>query len=410
MIPESLKVYILGCQGSLLIWCGDGNVFLRVIEFIMSRSTRSKTIAALNLSEKFGFKEKDKLDSAGLKSKVQKRKLDDDPKSGTDNNKSKAETKPKRGKNLEIDENEVKLNKARESSLKVEETSKDDENEVKLVKAGKASSKVQENCTTKIEDIEDCCNIPASPSKDLQEKVKWFPHNWEKVLSNIREMRSSQDAPVDDMGCHKTMDPKAPPEVQRYHALVSLMLSSQTKDQVTYAAMLKLREHGLTVDNILKTSDHDLGMLINTVGFWRRKVEYIKKTSAILKERYNGDIPNTVEGLIELPGVGPKMAHLCMTTAWNKIQGIGVDTHVHRISNRLGWVQKATKTPEATRVALESWLPPKFWFEVNHLMVGFGQQICKPVGPKCSDCLNKQLCPVGRTSKGSPNKKKKSEK
>lgn len=76
---------------------------------------------------------------------------------------------------------------------------------------------------------------------------------------------------------------------------------------------------------------------------------------------------------------------------------LGVDTHVHRISNRLGWVPKATKTPEATRVALESWLPTELWNEVNNLMVGFGQQVCKPVNPLCNTCLNKTLCPFGRS-------------
>ncbi|RZF48810.1 hypothetical protein LSTR_LSTR003190 [Laodelphax striatellus] len=346
----------------------------------MSRLTRSKATAPLNLSERFEFKGRSNSTSVESQSNVQKRKVDEN--SATEEKKPKTEEIIKRGKNVKKDKNHSKSDEA-------------------------AASKAEESCATKVEDIEDCCKI-SSPVKNAEEKVKWFPDNWEKVLSNIREMRSSQDAPVDDMGCHKTMDPEAPPEVQRYHALVSLMLSSQTKDQTTYAAMLKLREHGLTVDNILKTSDNDLRKLINTVGFWKRKVEYIKKTSAILKERYDGDIPNTVEGLMELPGVGPKMAHLCMTTAWNKIHGIGVDTHVHRISNRLGWVQKPTKTPEATRKALESWLPPKFWFEVNHLMVGFGQQICRPIGPRCSDCLNKALCPVGRTSSGSPKRKKKS--
>jgi len=91
------------------------------------------------------------------------------------------------------------------------------------------------------------------------------------------------------------------------------------------------------------------------VFYEQRKVEYIKKTTIILRDQYNGDVPDTVQDLCKLPGVGPKMAYLVMKCAWNKIQGIGVDTHVHRISNRLKWVK--TKEPEQTRVALESWLP-----------------------------------------------------
>ncbi|XP_049799165.1 endonuclease III-like protein 1 isoform X2 [Schistocerca nitens] len=231
---------------------------------------------------------------------------------------------------------------------------------------------------------------------DQAKKGKWEPQNWQQILTNIREMRKNRDAPVDDMGCDKCMDEEADPEVMRYQSLISLMLSSQTKDQITHAAMMKLRKHGLTVSNILATDDKVLGELIYPVGFWKSKVNYIKKTTQILKDEFGGDIPNTVEGLCKLPGVGPKMAHLCMQVAWNVVSGIGVDTHVHRISNRIGWVKKPTKTPEETRVALESWLPRDLWTEVNHLLVGFGQQICLPVKPQCSSCLNQQLCPFGR--------------
>jgi endonuclease III len=139
-------------------------------------------------------------------------------------------------------------------------------------------------------------------------------------------------------------------------------------------------------------------------------VKYIKNTTAILKEEYSGDIPNTVESLCRLPGVGPKMAHLCMNIGWGIVTGIGnifgfqectikllmptstgVDTHVHRISNRLGWVN--SKNPEDTRKQLEDWLPKEYWDEVNHLLVGFGQTLCRPVHPRCGDCLNKDSCP-----------------
>lgn len=88
------------------------------------------------------------------------------------------------------------------------------------------------------------------------------------------------------------------------------------------------------------------------------------------------------------------MAHLCMKTAWNEITGIGVDTHVHRISNRLGWVE--TKTPEETRKSLQRWLPKELWDEVGLLLVGFGQQTCQPVRPQCATCLNNTLCPFGK--------------
>ncbi|CAI9561848.1 unnamed protein product [Staurois parvus] len=87
------------------------------------------------------------------------------------------------------------------------------------------------------------------------------------------------------------------------------------------------------------------------------------------------------------------MAHLVMDIAWNRVSGIGVDTHVHRISNRLKWVKKETKNPEDTRVALEDWMPRDLWSEINWLLVGFGQQMCLPVTPRCSECLNRDICP-----------------
>ncbi|CAM4605446.1 unnamed protein product [Lepidochelys olivacea] len=227
-------------------------------------------------------------------------------------------------------------------------------------------------------------------------RLKWEPGNWKQQLDNIREMRRNKDAPVDQMGAEKCFDTSAPPEVMRYQVLLSLMLSSQTKDQVTSAAMSRLREHGLTVDNILQTDDVTLGQLIYPVGFWKNKVKYIKQTTAILKQQYGSDVPSTIAELMNLPGVGPKMAHLLMDIAWNNVTGIGVDTHVHRISNRLKWVKKETKTPEETRAALEDWLPRDLWSEINWLLVGFGQQICLPVNPRCKECLNRDVCPAAK--------------
>ncbi|XP_059141649.1 endonuclease III-like protein 1 [Physella acuta] len=226
----------------------------------------------------------------------------------------------------------------------------------------------------------------------------WQPSLWQKQYSNIVEMRKLRDAPVDVMGCDVISDKNADPKTYRYQVLLSLMLSSQTKDQVTSAAMSRLREHGCNLNNILSTSDELLGKLIYPVGFWKKKVNYIKQTSEILASKYGGDIPDTVKDLCSLPGVGPKMAHLVMKTGWNTVTGIGVDTHVHRISNRLEWVKKPTKDPEDTRKALEDWLPKDYWVEINHLLVGFGQQVCLPVKPKCSSCLNRLICPVGKTS------------
>ncbi|CAL7940934.1 unnamed protein product [Xylocopa violacea] len=219
-----------------------------------------------------------------------------------------------------------------------------------------------------------------------------MPSNWETILENIKEMRKHQTAPVDEMGCHKCADPKASAKVIRYQSLLALMLSSQTKDQVTHAAMQRLNTYGCTPETIMGTPDDVLGKLIYPVGFWKTKVKYIKKTSQILIDKYDGDIPKTLKELQQLPGVGPKMAHICMQVAWGEISGIGVDTHVHRICNRLEWVKKPTKTPEETRMTLEEWLPKDLWSNINYLLVGFGQEICLPRFPKCEECLNKDIC------------------
>lgn len=104
----------------------------------------------------------------------------------------------------------------------------------------------------------------------------------------------------------------------------------------------------------------------------------------ILRDEWNSDIPDTIEGLTSLPGVGPKMAYLCLSAAWDKTLGIGVDVHVHRITNLWGWHK--TKTPEETRLALQSWLPHDKWREINVMLVGLGQTICLPVGRKCGQC------------------------
>lgn len=119
---------------------------------------------------------------------------------------------------------------------------------------------------------------------------------------------------------------------------------------------------------------------------------YIKQAAQILLDSYDSDIPSTIEGLVSLPGVGPKMAHLCLSHAWGRTEGVGVDVHVHRITNMWGWVsgpgRRPTKNPEETRASLEAWLPRDRWREINGLLVGFGQTVCPPQagGRRCGDC------------------------
>ncbi|XP_073026527.1 endonuclease III homolog 1, chloroplastic [Primulina eburnea] len=224
------------------------------------------------------------------------------------------------------------------------------------------------------------------------------PTNWKNVLEGIRKMRSSEDAPVDSMGCEKAGS-SLPPEERRFAVLVSSLLSSQTKDHVTHGAIQRLLQNDLlTAEAMVKADEGAIKDIIYPVGFYTRKASNLKKVAKICLSKYNGDIPSTLEELLLLPGIGPKMAHLIMNVGWNNVQGICVDTHVHRICNRLGWVSRPgtkqkTSTPEETRVSLQLWLPKEEWVPINPLLVGFGQTICKPLRPRCDKCTISGFCP-----------------
>lgn len=155
---------------------------------------------------------------------------------------------------------------------------------------------------------------------------------------------------------------------------------------------LIFRQHGFTPENIAQTDQSALEELLKPVGFYRTKAKHIKESSRILVEQYESDVPNDLKELLKLPGIGKKMANIALCSCWNNVVGIGVDTHVHRIANRLQWVNN-TKTPEKTQEELESWLPRNYWREVNLMLVGFGQSMCMPKHPNCGDCLNNKICP-----------------
>lgn len=249
------------------------------------------------------------------------------------------------------------------------------------------------------------------------------PSNWETIYSIVKKMREDNPtAPVDTMGCAELYWRGSSPRDRRFQTLIALMLSSQTKDTVTAVAMQRLhtelgeqkpapvafpvikteydegkdqvaaKDSTLNLENILAVSPERLNELIRTVGFHNNKTKYIKAAAVILRDQYNSDIPETPKELMKLPGVGPKMAYLCMSAAWGKHEGIGVDVHVHRITNLWGW--QKSKNPEETRMALQSWLPRDKWHEINKLLVGLGQTVCLPVGRRCGECdlAGKGLC------------------
>lgn len=225
--------------------------------------------------------------------------------------------------------------------------------------------------------------------------VRTAPENWQEIYTLVEELRSDRTAPCDHSGCealaaeslvlHPKNDNKnvnldiggeeKEPATFRFQVLISLMLSSQTKDAVVGAAIRAMQADGvLTISAIAKMDDEVLKRYIAKVGFFNNKTKYIKETVTILVSDFDSDIPRTAAEMIQsLPGVGPKMAYICEGAAWNTYTGIGVDTHMHRLFNQLKWVD--AKTPEHTRVQLESWLPRSHWADVNLLWVGFGQEL-----------------------------------
>ncbi|KAI8639482.1 DNA glycosylase [Parasitella parasitica] len=226
------------------------------------------------------------------------------------------------------------------------------------------------------------------------------PPNWSIVYDLLEALRQREKAPVDTMGCERLAEKTAAPIVQRFQTLVALMLSSQTKDTVTSVTVRKLQAElpgGLCLQDILDIDVMTLNSMIAKVGFHTKKASYLKRTAEILRDQYNGDIPDNIDSLTSLPGVGPKMGYLTLQVAWNKNMGIGVDVHVHRICNRLGWVK--TSTPEKTRESLESWLPKDKWRSINPIMVGYGQIVCLPRGPRCDICPVSQYCPSSEVKK-----------
>lgn len=172
--------------------------------------------------------------------------------------------------------------------------------------------------------------------------------------------------------------------------LVSCILSLRTKDLVSLPASQRLFAQAQTPQTFLLLSPKTIENLIYPTGFYRQKAKQLLAICSILIKKYHSNVPNTLEELIELPGVGPKTANLVLSEGFG-IPAICVDTHVHRISNRLGLVK--TKNPAETEATLKKLLPKKYWSEYNKLMVMWGQNICVPISPKCSICPLLPLCP-----------------
>jgi endonuclease-3 len=174
-----------------------------------------------------------------------------------------------------------------------------------------------------------------------------------------------------------------------FKVLISCILSLRTKDEVTAKASERLFARAQTPEAMVKLTKEEIETLIYPVGFYHRKTDQILEICRVLIEKYNSRVPDTIDELLNFNGVGRKTANIVVTMGYNKL-GVAVDTHVHRISNRLGLV--TTKMPEQTEFALRELLPKKYWIVFNDLLVMHGQNICTPISPKCSMCPITEYC------------------
>ncbi len=173
-----------------------------------------------------------------------------------------------------------------------------------------------------------------------------------------------------------------------FAVLISTMISLRTKDTVTIAASGRLLEAAPNPERMAELSVAEIGNLIYPAGFYKTKAKHIKEVCTLLAA-HGGSVPSEIEELLSLPGVGRKTANLVLALGFGK-DALCVDTHVHRISNRVGWV--STKTPEKTEYALMEILPRTYWLRINEMLVAYGQRVCVPISPRCSLCVIREHC------------------
>lgn len=205
-----------------------------------------------------------------------------------------------------------------------------------------------------------------------------------RVLQTLaRAIRGLEEPAVEKIAEESQEDP--------FEVLISTMLSAQTRDPVTAAASERLFRVARTPRTMAKLPVSQIQKLIYPVSFYRVKARHVKETCRQIVERFGGRVPDRMEDLLTLPGVGRKTANLVLILSHASRNNICVDTHVHRISNRLGWV--TTRTPDQTEQALYRAVPKKYWPKVNLYLVTWGQNVCKPVYPRCRACVISAACP-----------------
>lgn len=213
-------------------------------------------------------------------------------------------------------------------------------------------------------------------------KMQKKKFNIDAAYRILKKEVTNYKVPVVDLIHMQTKDP--------YKVLVATILSARTNDRTTTQAANRLFAKAKTLPNLEKMNVKEIEKLIYPVGFYQNKAQYLLALPKKIKEDFDGKIPDTVEALITLPGVGRKTANLVVAVAFNK-PAICVDTHVHRIMNIWNYVH--TKNPLQTEMALRKKLPKEYWITINSILVAFGQHLCRPVGPHCDECPVFEYCP-----------------
>lgn len=213
--------------------------------------------------------------------------------------------------------------------------------------------------------------------------------DWEDIFNGLQSFMNGAELPSVSLIAEINDDP--------YRVLFSTIISLRTRDEITLIASDKLFKTAPDLQTLLTIEEDKIAELIYPAAFYRNKASSIKKCAEIIQNEHNGTVPDDRENLLKLPGVGRKTANLTLNLGFG-INAICVDTHVHRISNRMGWV--GTKTPDDTEIALEKILPEQYWIPLNEMLVSYGQKICTPQSPRCSECVLTKHCSriaVGRS-------------
>ncbi len=201
------------------------------------------------------------------------------------------------------------------------------------------------------------------------------------IIKTLNSYISRFKAPVVDLIDAQTHDPEK--------ILIATILSARTRDKVTASVVKSLFKKINKISDFNRFSIKQIEKMIYPVGFYKNKAQYLKKLPVVLEKEFNGVLPQSVEELIHLPGVGRKTANLVVSIGFKK-PALCIDVHCHRIPQRIGWF--VTKTPYETEMLLRDVLPKKYWIDFNRIFVSFGQNICRPVSPKCDICPIKNKC------------------